>query len=486
MSVGARHALLAAIAAFAGLACAAEPPRPPDIVLVVLDTVRADRLSCYGYERPTTPRIDALCKRGIRFENAFSTSSWTLPAHASLFTGLYPIEHGATQENTRLGTGPSTLADILGARGYATFAASANPLVSANTGLDRGFDVFADTWRGAGRHGHPEPAQHPNVRAVLGFLETLAPSQPFFVFVNYVEAHGPYQPPEPHRSRFLRDDASPEMLRSALQRGTVGYYLDPATIRPEEFEVLSDLYDGEVARVDALLGGLVDALDGAGRLENTLVVVTSDHGENLGEHGHFRHVFSLYATTVRIPLLLVLPDDERAGEVRPEPVGLVDVFATVLARAGVTPPAGAAHGRDLLGALGADEPVFAEYYYPLQALGPFPAGAFESEGAPLAPYLRRLRSVQRGPLRAIGSSSGELELYDLSDDRDESRDLAGSPARATVERELRTLLDAFVSRAGGEPPLPDGAAGAPAAAFGELDEESLQRLRELGYLGDDS
>ena len=266
------------------------PPGPPDIVLVVLDTVRADRLSCYGYERPTTPHIDALCQAGDPLRERLLDLQLDAPAHASLFTGLYPIEHGATQENTRLATGPSTLADILGARGYATFAASANPLVSANTGLDRGFDVFADTWRGAARHGHPEPGRHPNVRAVTGFLDGLPRDQPFFVFVNYVEAHGPYRPPEPHRSRFLRGGESPEMLRSALKRDAVGYYLDPATIPPEEFEVLSDLYDGEVARVDALLGGLVDALDRAGRLENALLVVTSDHGENLGEHGHFRHV----------------------------------------------------------------------------------------------------------------------------------------------------------------------------------------------------
>jgi arylsulfatase A-like enzyme len=470
----------------AAIACSPRVAPPTNVVLVVLDTLRADRVGCYGYSRPTTPRMDALCERGIRFANAFSTSSWTLPAHASLFTGLYPIEHGATQENTTLSGGASTLADILGAHGYATFAASANPLVSASTGLDRGFDVFIDSWRGGGARSHPAPDRHPNARAVMAFLDALPADRPFFVFVNYVEAHGPYQPPEPHRSRFLAVDTDPALLASALRRGAVGYYMDRSSISPAEFVVLNDLYDGEVARVDDLLGGLVDALEGSGRLDNTLLVVTSDHGENIGDHGHFRHVFNLYDTTVRIPLILVPPGGTRAGEVRDEPVGLVDVFTTILARAGIAPAAGAAHGRDLLDlGDGRDEtPVFAEYYFPFQALGPFPERAHAGRGAPLEPYLQRLRSVQVGDLRLITSSAGSRELYDLSADPGEQRNLAGEREWEGEEERLQTLLDVYVEHAGGDPPLPDAARRGARPAFGELDAESTRRLQELGYLGD--
>ena len=483
--MGSLHRVLrvAPAVALALAACSATPAGRPNVVLIVIDTVRADRLSGYGYDRPTTPHIDALGERGVRFSNAFSTSSWTLPAHASLFTGLFPIEHGATQERTRLEAGASTLAEILGAHGYATFAASDNPLVGPGTGLDRGFDAFVETWRG--KHGprHPEPDRHANLLAVTRFLESLEPGRPFFVFVNYIEGHGPYAPPEPQRSRFLAPGTSPEAVRSALRRDAVGYYLDPASIPPAEFAVLNDLYDGEVARVDALVGALVDALEQSGRLDATLLVITSDHGENIGDHGHFRHVFSLYGTTVRIPLIVVLPDGQRAGEVRPEPASLVDLFATLLAQCGIEPPSGATTGRDLLADAGdaSEAPIYAEYYTPLQALGLFSPEEFAANRARLSPFLRRLRSVQVGDWRLIAASDGSHELFDLSSDPGERRNLAGSPSSLEREQRLAALLDAFVERAGGEPPLPEEL-GTPGAAFGDLDPESARRLRALGYV----
>jgi arylsulfatase A-like enzyme len=478
--------VLAAAALLAGCAgCSGGAPDRPNILLIVIDTVRADRITC-GDDRVPTPHIDALCERGVFFANVSSTSSWTLPAHASLFTGLYPLQHGATQEHTRLDEGAATLAEILGAYGYRTFGVSANPLVSIKSGLARGFDSFEETWRAERETPFPAAREHPNFRAVERLLAALAPGERFFLFVNYIEAHGPYDPPEPYRSRTLSRGAEPSLVERASRLGAAKYYLDPSSISPAEFAVIRELYDGEVAYLDELVGGLLDGLEEAGRLADTLVILTSDHGENLGDHGHFRHVFSLYGSTVRVPLLLRLPGDARAGEVRTESVGLVDLFATVLAAARVTGPEGAVQGRDLLGALPPDgaAPIFAEYYFPLQALELFRPEAPAIQQAELAPYLRRLRSIEMDGLRFIWSSDGRHELFDLADDPDERRNLHGDPRLAERERRLHGRLDAFVDSVGGPRPLPDEAQrlAEPVGAFEDLDPASAEMLRELGYL----
>jgi arylsulfatase A-like enzyme len=484
---GLRCVAAVAAVALAGCAgCSGGVPERPNIALIVLDTLRADRIRCTGHGRAATPRIDALCERGIYFARASSTSSWTLPAHASLFTGLYPLEHGATQEHTRLDGGAPTLAEILGANGYRTLGVSANPLVSVKSGLARGFDEFAETWRAPRAAPYPAARDHPNYRAVERLLADPELAEPFFLFVNYIEAHGPNDPPEPHRSRALAARGDPELIERARRRGARKHYLAPASISADEFAVLNDLYDGEVAYLDALVGGLLEGMEASGHLRDTLVILTSDHGENLGDHGHFRHVFSLYGSTVQVPLLILLPGGARAGEVRTDAVGLVDVFASILAAARVGAPAGPLRGRDLLAdpPAEADSAIIAEYYFPMQALGLFPPDAPETHARQLAPHLRRLRSIELDGLRFIWASDGRHELFDLADDPDERRNLYGEPRLAERERRLRARLDAFVARGGGPRPLPDAAQrpDGPEGAFEDLDPVSAELLRELGYL----
>jgi arylsulfatase A-like enzyme len=469
-------ALLVALALAPLAACSRAAA--PNVLLIVVDTLRADRLSCQGYPLPTTPHIDSLAARGIRFANVSSTSGWTLPAHASLFTGLFPIEHRATQEHTVLDDGPATLAGLLRARGYVSFAVSANPVVSIQSGLARGFDEFAETWR----QPHPAggaPEGHPNVRAARRFLAA-ARERPFFLFVNYVEAHAPYDPPKRHRARFLGDTPDSASLVRARALGPVEFYLQRAALTEREHQTLSGLYDGEVAYADELVGALLAELERAGRVHETVVIVTSDHGENLGDHGHLRHVFSLDESVVRVPLVVALPDGSRAGEVREEPASLVDLFATVLARAAAPLPAGRT-GRDLLDreALAKPRPVYAEYHYPLQALELFEAAhPTPRERERLAPYLRRLRSVELDGLRYVWGSDGRHALFDRAADPREERDLAGTAALADSERRLRLELDRFVARGGGERPLP----AEPQPGFAGVDEESAAQLRALGYV----
>jgi arylsulfatase A-like enzyme len=473
----ARLALALAAAALALPACERSAARPPDVVLIVIDTLRADRVSCYGYGRATTPNLDALAARGIRYANAFSTSSWTVPAHASFFTGLYPIEHGATQEHRELSPGPATLAELLSARGYATLGVSANTLVSERTGLSRGFERFIvsrtkQRMRAAG-------ARHPNLVAVEEVFADLPADRPFFLFVNFIEPHAPYRPPEPQRSRFLPPGADPERIAAAADISLPRFYLDRESVAPQELALASDLYDGEVAFADALLGELLDWLERAGRLERALVIATSDHGENLGERGQIRHVFTLSAATVRIPLVVVPAGAGRAGERVATPVGPLDVFSTILAAAGVEPPPSARAGRDLLGAALEPAPLFSEYYYPLQALAVFGDDPLR-EHAELRRFARRLRSVQEDGMRLVAGSDGSRELYDVARDPAEEEDLSRDPAFDEREGRLAERLERFAARAGPPRPLPQqGVAREP---FGALDAESAAELRELGYV----
>jgi arylsulfatase A-like enzyme len=461
-------------------ACARGPDRP-NILLIVVDTLRADRVSCYGYPRPTTPQIDGLFARGIRFANVSSTSSWTLPAHASIFTGLLPIQHGATQEHTTLDEGPATLAARLGQHGYSTLGVSANPVVSVRSGLSRGFHQFEETWRER-RPPSAAPDEHPNLQVVRRFLATPR-ERPFFVFVNYIEVHAPNAPPEPHLSRFLALAPDAPLVARARTLDLVDFYLQRRPVPGDELRVLSDLYDGEVAYADELVGALLAELEQAGRLDDTVVIVTSDHGENLGDHGHLRHVFSLGESVVRVPLVIALPGGGRTGEVRPEPASLVDLFATILALARAAPP-GRAAGRDLLTDAGTADPrpVFAEYGYPLQALERF-VNLADHERARLAPYLRRLRSVELRGLRYVWSSDGRHELFDRTVDPREERNLAGAARLAEAERRLRRELDDLVERGGGERALPEWSPGVSRpGSFTGVDEETARRLRELGYV----
>ncbi len=452
-------------------------PARPSFVVIVLDTVRADRLSGYGYGRPTTPRLDALAARGIRFANASSTSSWTVPAHASLFTGRYALDHGATQEHPRLDPGLPTLAEILAGYGWAAVGVSANPLVSALTGLERGFETFANPTQADASRG-----EHPNLVAVRRSLERLPPERPFFLFVNFIEAHHPYAPPEPERSRFLRRSPDDALLASAIARTPEEFYADPGAVSPEELAVLSDLYDGEIAALDGQVGALLDELERGGRLRDAFVIVTSDHGEAFGEHGHVRHVFSLHRTLVHVPLVVVPPHGERAGEVRSDPVSLLDVFATVLARARI-PLHAELPGRDLLGEPPAERVVFAEYYHPLQALANLATGTLEAHPEVFARFRRRLRSVESGGLRLVASSRGGDELFDLARDPGERENLAGDPRWAQSEVRLRGSLDAFVAGARRRlPPEPGVDAPLPQRSFGDVDAHTLRRLRELGYV----
>jgi arylsulfatase A-like enzyme len=315
----------------------------PNVVLVILDAVRADHLSCYGYERATSPNVDRLAEEGALFETAISPSSWTLPSHASMMTGTYPHTHQADEITDELPPGFPTLARALRQQGYRTAAFSANRLFfSRRNGMGQGFIRFGDFFLSPGdalgqvhwvqavegfalRRGWAhnflgrQTAQDIN-RAALGWIEES--HRPFFLALNYLDAHDPYVPPQPWRHRFskrLNPGGRLDIGENILPE------LTPAELRDE-----MDAYDGGIAYEDDQLGRLLRELDRRGLLRNTLVVVTSDHGEAFGVHGLLDHGNALYFPLIHVPLVLAWPGHVPAGVRVARPVSTKDIGATIL------------------------------------------------------------------------------------------------------------------------------------------------------------
>ena len=314
-------------------------PKAPNVLLVVLDTVRADRMSLYGYGRNTTPNLARLARRGVTFTQARLTAPWTLPSHASMMTGLWPHQQSARLHGPLDGKA-TTLAQFLAAHGYATAGFVANTTYcSAETGLARGFAHYEDhdlsplgilctsalgrrlLWDGlvsAGLWlGHDLRAELRKDAAqinrdLLAWLKT-TDKRPFFAFLNYLDAHSPYIPP----ARFDRHfGLTPE---SDADRSTLDQWftLDKAKLGPREIQLASDAYDDCLAYLDEQLGRLFNRVDRSGVLGNTLVIVTADHGEQFGEHDLYCHASSLYDPEIHVPLLVILPAAAHAGAPSP-------------------------------------------------------------------------------------------------------------------------------------------------------------------------
>ena len=436
--------------------CRSEPAPRPNVLLVVLDTVRADHLSTYGYERETSPNLTRLAAGGVRFDHVVSTAPWTVPSHASLMTGQVPAVHGANHESWLLSTDAVTLSERFKAEGWRTGGFSANPFVGRPTRLDQGFDVFQRI-RGKGE-GVSE--------AALNFIA--AGPEPWFVFLNYMEAHMPYTavPSDEIRRYSPEDGASLRKLVLQQQLAKFRYECGLEKPPPEKIEQLVAAYDGAITHLDALLGELFDALQDY--RARTLIVVLSDHGELLGEHGRIEHQFSLLEPLLRIPLILSLPGRLPGGQVIEAPISLVDVHGMILRAAGLEP--GGTRG-DPLGLRNTKHgDLIAEYYRPVRVLR-----RFQKQAPECALRLdRRLTSVQRGAFKLVWSSDGSRWLYDLESDPGEERNLAAE--RPDLVAELERDVDARQALARKGPVSEAGPI---------LDAEEREQLRDLGYLGDE-
>lgn len=308
-----------AFVASPSLYSAATPRTPPrNVVLILIDTLRADALGCLGNPRPVSPNLDALARSGTLFTRARSSSPWTLPSHASLFTALFPTQHGLLDTTRRLDSQHVTLAEVLQRGGWRTAAFTDSVFVSPDYGLEQGFDRFDDRAGGIA----------PVVERAREWISS--GPEPFFTFIHTYQVHGPYDPPEPYRSRLVTEYTGD--LPQAVDPGDLhGRFAGPRKKLPAAgLRYARELYEAELAYTDHVLGAFFDWLRVSGRWDRTLLIVTSDHGEEFAEHGGFGHPSQLYEELLRVPLIVRFPDKaDDAGRRIDVPVRLIDIAPTV-------------------------------------------------------------------------------------------------------------------------------------------------------------
>jgi arylsulfatase A-like enzyme/Tfp pilus assembly protein PilF len=423
-----RRALIAAVVAILAVFAAVSLWRPtkrrPNILIVSIDTLRADRLGSYGYAHAQTPVLDGLAARGLRFAQATTVAPLTLPAHSSLFTGTFPTFHGVRDNGQfYLADEQTTLAEVLKSHGYRTGGFVGAFVLDRRWGIAQGFDTYVDDFDlskyelAAGIDAAQRPANEVVDRAVAWLREPSA--LPFFAWVHLYDPHAPYAAPEPYASRF------------------------PAT--------MSGAYDAEVAFTDAQLGRLLDALGQA--RDETIVVVTGDHGESLGDHQEQQHGFFVYDAVTQVPLIIVVPGI--AARAPADQVRIVDIMPTVLEAAGIAVPK-AVQGASLLPAARGQRLnllALSESWYPRYHYG-----------------WSELTAVRDGRYKLIAAP--RRELYDLQNDPVEQTNLAPSnPQRvAALERAMREMTAA--TSGASKPQTPQ-----------QVDPDVEERLRALGYVG---
>jgi len=443
------------------------PPERPNIVLITLDTLRADHLGCYGYPRNTSPAIDRFAAQATLYKSARTTAPWTLPSHASMFTGLYPFQHGARtyrlsdrelpaaegdtttiHHNAKgLASEFETLAERLALAGYQTAAVMANTIyLKKRYGLSQGFDSY-DLKRG--------PASAINQR-VLAWLDARDRARPFFLFINYMDTHSPYNA-LPRPSLVTPTAAHDTRLERRIGENILR---NDGELQPGQLQLVVDWYDLAVAYLDEQIGNLFERMKHDGLFDDTLIIVASDHGEYFGEKHLSGHSKDVYEPAMAVPLIVKAPGQETGG-VEERLVSLVHVPALVAAHT-------LAIDADALPRSWPEPFVIGENHY----------SRLKDLISPYAHRFERSRiALYRGSDKYIHSTDGENELYDLTTDANENSNLlASEPQRAAA---LGLLLRETLGAQLGLDSIGDGALD---AQDKELTPDEVEQLEELGYL----
>ncbi|NGM70198.1 sulfatase-like hydrolase/transferase [Natronolimnobius sp. AArcel1] len=481
-----------------------------NVVLVVLDTARAKSV---GPE--TTPTFTSLAAEGTTFENAFATAPWTLPSHASMFTGLYPSDHGTHGDSFSLNPDLRTLPEAFAANGYQTLGISNNTWITEEFGFHRGFDDLRKGWqyvqsdadmgavvRGEDLREKLEATRthlfdgNPVVNAanilyselfqpagddgsdratswIDNWLQTRADERPFFLFCNFIEPHVEYDPPREYAEEFLPQDASYEEA-TAIRQDPRAYDCRDYDLSEAEFNMLRGLYRAELAYVDDQLAALRSALEEAGEWEDTLFIVCGDHGEHIGEHGFFGHQYNLYDTLTNVPLVLHGGPFTGGGRSR-DLVQLLDLPTTLLDSAGIDDSSLREQqaGQSLHPDSDADsrEAVFSEYVAPQPSIDRLEA-RFGDIPDRVREYDRRLRAVRTQEYKYVCGDDGFERLHHLETDPMERTDV--SEAEPEQVQAMRDRLEERFE--------PFGTSTAMTADETPMRDGTKERLADLGYL----
>lgn len=471
--------------------------RRPHILFVVLDSARPEWLSCCACPRETSPNIDQVAAQAMVFETAISPSSWTFPVMASVFTGMLPAKHGGHDQHLFLDSPYRTMAEIFTQHGYDTAAFADIPYVGPLTKLDRGFRTmsnlqakevqpFSKLLKATGRlhrvlsRRYCKTGQTPVVlgEAMHWLTRERDPRKPFLLYIHSDETHAPFLPPGRYRKRFT--DLSVSQMH-ATNKDKQKYVAGLETMTNKERQDLWNLALAEVAYFDEWLGRLFDLLRRQGLYDDTVIVITADHGENMSEHGLLRHAMCLYDTLLHVPLIVKPPGKGGPQKRVPEMVQLIDLLPTLMRMADIKEPEAEAEfqGRDLLARVAQqDFPSFvvSELYPPANAAMwekkvPHFATKFRER------YYRIRRSIRTSTHKYIWASAGEHELYDLGTDPAEECNLIGQ--RGDLAAELHRQLDHWLAELAPAQSI-EGVEATP--ADNSTDEQVLSRLRDLGYI----
>lgn len=457
--------------------CAKQPQRP-NIILVILDTVRSDCTGPGGNDGGLTPQLDRLADEGTVFRNAWATAPWTLPVHASIFTGMLSSSHGCHINHWRFDQIHPTLAALLAEAGYETAAFFSNPWLSDRiSGVLHGFSIRRESpiddivQMSLGRSDQGGASIN---RDIMEWFDRRKNDRPYFLFVNYLEAHLPYDPPAAYRDQHLTDLPPDDMVTVAWsEEFNAGLHPSDSV----DWNRIRRLYGGDVNHADQLLAALVEMLKNRGEYDHSVIIVTSDHGENLGDHNLMDHQFSIHETLLRVPLVIRAPAYLRE-KTHDEAVMLIDLFASILDFAGMkdktVPPLSrtflslpdeefaAAHGgewneRVLIAEYGGGHPVLVNS---LAKLNP---------DLDTSPFVRGYRTVRRGDYRLTIGTDDSVWLHDIREDPFQKRSIAKD--RPQIVEDLFITMRKVMSKEFKRDPEDV-----------ELDEESLKKLRSLGYI----